>query len=122
MKITKEGVKLVLWAAIEDYCGLWEIPWELKNLQNSFNESQLKILSLEIIKFLISGGFIELFYCKEPYGDITKISDTNLYCNLLNQSKYWDIPNSGDKSIRINATQKGEKLYQDANYNEYISS
>ena len=121
MKVTKEDIKVILWATIEDYLALWEVPWELKNIHGNSNESKLKILALKIIKFFLQNELIELYCCVEPFGEISKIDgDINFYYNLLNQDKYWNIPDNGDKTIRIGATEKGEKLYRESNYEDYI--
>ncbi|MDR0312790.1 MAG: hypothetical protein LBI14_04265 [Treponema sp.] len=97
----------ILWAAIEDYAGLWEVIWEFGNEipPISFNEIQATVLSL------FNQGCIELFRCKEPYGEVVKIDDGCM--DILSDKANWDTPNqSTSSSVRISVTESGERLYR----------
>lgn len=114
-----EFLKAILWAAIEDYNGLWEIPWEL----NSIDEKYPSALPLNIAKILLKEELINLYYCQEPYGEMTLISSLEVQKVLLD-IKYWEAPLEDSISIRFSATEKGEKLYSlsDEDFIKYFSS
>ena len=98
--------KRVLWAAIEDYVGLWEIPWE-------FGKDEEKPSISELAKTLsqfLNQGYIELFRCKEPYGNLEKI-EVNPKAVLAEMTN-WVEPLEGAVSIRVSATEKGQKYYK----------
>ncbi len=98
--------KRVLWAAIEDYVGLWEIQWE-------FGKDIEKPSTLELIEVLIKFhdlGVLEFFKCKEPYGELEKIN-TNIKV-LLEDIINWKEPLVGSISIRVSATNKGQEYYK----------
>ncbi|MDR2922391.1 MAG: hypothetical protein LBU85_03485 [Treponema sp.] len=96
----------VLWAAIEDYAGLWEAVWEFGNEipPVSFNEIQTTVLSL------FSNGYIELFRCKEPYGELVRITDGCI--DILSDKTNWNPPELFAFSIRISATESGKSHYE----------
>jgi hypothetical protein len=120
MKISQNDIKTILWATIEDYCGLWEIPWELKANHQDMHSNELKKLAFNIISVLIKAKTIELFHCKEPYGQIDKIDNNSSYYDLLKTDKYWKVPDSEEMSIRLSATKKGEALYNSQTFDTLI--
>jgi len=95
----------ILWAAIEDYAGLWEVLWEFgKEIPSiPFFEIQTTVLSL------FNQGYIEVFKCKEPYGELTKIDDGCI--DIFSDKTNWNPPDQYAVSIRISATERGEKYY-----------
>ena len=96
----------ILWAAIEDYAGLYEVIWEFGNEipPIPFDKIQTTVLSL------LHQGYIELFKCEEPYGEVTKINDGCI--DILSDKKNWDPPELYAISIKVSATESGEKYYK----------
>ena len=104
-------LKTLLWASIEDYCGLWELVWELNALHphNSLQENQY--MALQGTLYCLSKDLMALFYCQEPYGKVTKVKVTGSYDDFLQDPKIWQSPSPGTQSVRVSATKLGEKYY-----------
>jgi hypothetical protein len=98
--------KKILWAAIEDYAGLWEVVWEFGNEIPSIPFNQIQATVLELFK----NGYIELFRCKEPDGEVIKIIDNCV--GILNDETNWNVPELFDFGIRISATESGKSFYK----------
>ena len=114
MKIySKDILKAILWASIEDYCGLWELVWEINSLNLNLPQKESQYAALQCMLYLTSKDFVRLFYCQEPYGKMTEIDDINSYPNLLHNSKAWAPPLPKARSIRVAATKAGERYYGD---------
>ena len=81
-------LKTLLWASIEDYCGLWELVWELNALHphNSLQENQY--MALQGTLYCLSKDLMGLFYCQEPYGRITKVKVTGSYDDFLPATRF----------------------------------
>ena len=106
---TKEAIKKIIWAAIEDYIGVWEIPWELSSLSDSDSE-KLRI-SKKIVELLLKRNLVKLYSCKEPYGEMIELSNFDEEMKILNDDKIWNTPKENDIGIRIGATQIGQDYY-----------
>ena len=106
-------LKTLLWSSIEDYCGLWELVWEFNTLHpnNSFHKNWG--IAYRGVLYSLSKEFIELFYCQEPYGNMTRINGINSYVDFLQDPKIWEPPLSRARSVRISATKAGEQYYHD---------
>jgi hypothetical protein len=96
----------ILWAAIEDYTGLWEVVWEFTSEipPIPFDQIQTTVLSL------FYHGYIELFKCKEPYGKIIRVIDG--CTGILSDKTNWNPPDQFAISIRISATESGKIYYK----------
>ena len=105
------NLKKVLWASIEDYCGLWELVWEINTLHPALSSKASQHIALQCMLQLISKDLVELFYCQEPYGEMIAITDKSRYPELLQNPKIWTPPMTGSRSIRVSATGDGEKYY-----------
>jgi len=114
MKVHSTAIeRAILWASIEDYCGLWELVWEIISLYPNLSKKKNRDATSRCILHLISKDFVELLYCQEPYGEMIKIGDRNNCPNLLCNPKVWASPLPKSQSIRVSATKAGEKYYDD---------
>jgi hypothetical protein len=104
----REILLVVLWAAIEDYVPLFEIPWELNSVYDSIDSIGM---SRKILTRFIYRDFIEIF--KGEYNDLKKINDIETSIDLLNEEEYWEASDEYEKIIRISATEKGVKFYKE---------
>jgi len=111
MNIKIEISKVVLWATIEDYVGLWELLWEVNTQFSDIPEEQRKQALLEVLQQLLNKDLINLYSCKEPYGEVS-ILDKSIAYAALTEEKNWQAPDLTDISIRAGATEKGEAFYQ----------
>jgi len=102
--------KTLLWAAVEDYAGLWEAVWELRSVHPGASTESLESTAQEILTKLLVEGRIELFWCEEPYGDITLIPQAQAR-QILESSTAWDEPTENAVSVRFSATEAGEDHY-----------
>lgn len=104
----REILLVVLWATIEDYVPLFEIPWEIKSVYDSIDT---KGMSRKILTGFIYRDFIEIF--RGEYNDLKKINDIETSIALLNEEEYWEASDKDEKIIRISATEKGVKFYKE---------
>ena len=113
MKSYNIDIEKLLWTSIEDYCGLWELVWEINTLHPNLSRKEGQHIALQCMLYLISKDLVRLFYCQEPYGRMIEIVDRSSYPNLLQDLKLWEAPLPGTRSIRVSATKSGEKYYRD---------
>lgn len=101
--------RMILWAGIEDYSGLWEIFWELNANHLHLDEDTKRKAISEKIQLLVGEKWIEVFWCKEPYGALSKINE-NLVESLLLYPLIFDEPDSSTFALRIRTTLLGEQV------------
>jgi hypothetical protein len=106
----QKAQRVILWAAIEDYAGLWELVWELNTAFPDADESEKLATCQQVTRELISDGHVELFRCEEPDGNLTKLP-TDEALTLLSALSSWKTPDDDATSLRVSATTSGEKLY-----------
>ncbi|HEV7935273.1 MAG TPA: hypothetical protein VGP70_23545 [Actinomadura sp.] len=102
--------KAVLWAAIEDYSGLWEIVWELNTLDPEGAEKQHIQMSKAIVRDFLNRDWVQLFWCQEPYGGVTLIAEKEIG-QVLADAASWMPPDPEAVSVRVSATDAGERMY-----------
>ncbi|MDP9933829.1 hypothetical protein J2T11_000153 [Paenarthrobacter nicotinovorans] len=100
---------ILLWQAVEDYSGLWECPWELRAINPSASDEDLRMEAAKIVAELLSMELVELYYCQEPYGEMSKIPDTKA-AELLGNDDIWAVPAPEALSVRFSATNEGTSL------------
>lgn len=107
---TSELLKCILWLAIEDYSGLWEVVWEINSRYGELSETERLVLARQVVRDLASRGWVALYRCQEPYGDMVPLSPEEYDEVLLNPAN-WEPPTADSVSIRIGATEAGERAY-----------
>jgi hypothetical protein len=105
-----DPLPIVLWLAIEDYSGLWEIVWEL-NTRSPEDRASNGRRARETVRELLQRGFLDLYWTDEPYGDPVRIPAPEIDA-VLDTDEYWDAPTAGVRSVRIGATEAGEEGYE----------
>lgn len=103
-------IEAVLWASIEDYAALYEAAWELNTLHPELGLNSSTRRAKWVIDSLVTHGFVDLYWCREPYGDVWLIADSQVSVSLALGRNWTPVP-YGDIGIRISATEKGEALY-----------
>lgn len=103
--------RTILGAGVEDYAGLWEAVWELRSVHPEQTTESLVVTAREILMSLLSAHHIELYWCQEPYGDMSLIPDVEAR-ELLTASGVFDEPTEDAISVRFSATPAGEDLYR----------
>ncbi|MFK0005178.1 hypothetical protein [Paenarthrobacter sp. NPDC090522] len=102
--------RILLWQAVEDYGGLWESPWELRALYPSASEESLVEVAKKVVSELLTMGLVELYYCQEPYGEMTLLSDAEA-SELLSTCDIWKVPPPGAISVRFSATEEATSVF-----------
>lgn len=115
MNMLADYVKILLWACIEDYAGIWELLWEINSKFPELPRSERRRVTFEVIQLLLHNNFVKLYRCKEPYGDLSEL-DTDAAHLALKEDKNWEPPAIDGVSIRAEATEKGKDLYQSGDY------
>ena len=105
----------ILWLAIEDYSCLWEVVWEINTRYPELLPTQRKTAAAYAVRTLLSRRWIKLYQCQEPYGTLTPLRSEE-YEEALSETANWAEPGEGTVSIRIGATEEGERAYQAERY------
>lgn len=109
MKISPVERK-VLWAAIEDYAGLWEIVWELTSSCPEVSESDRQSVAQRAVRDLLVRNCIELYERSEIGGKEQLVSRAR-WDELLSNEANWHEPSARSTEVLIGATSAGERLY-----------
>lgn len=96
----------ILWLAIEDISGLWEVLWDLKSHYPTMLGNERHAIALRTVQELINRNWIEVYSCKEPGGEPHKLAASD-FDTILLDAKNWLEPVPGGISIRIGATDAG---------------
>lgn len=102
-----DDTSALLWLAAEDYAGLWEAVWQLHTLHPDGEVSELRDRAEQIIRGLLDAGLVELYWCQEPYGDMSAIPADGAAAVLATPG-VWEEPDAGATSVRVSATPAGE--------------
>ncbi|WP_162943632.1 hypothetical protein [Arthrobacter celericrescens] len=100
--------KAILWLAIEDYSGLWEAAWQLQADHPDFDSTQTAKRAKSVVNELLERGFVRLYRCQEPYGELSVI-DNGQVPEVLAEPANWNEPGPESISIRFSATPAGEE-------------
>ncbi len=109
--MTKDDERAILWLAIEDYSGLWEVVWQLRSLRPEDPNDALIQRAKDVVAELLQRNWADLFHCEEPYGKLSKISPDEAAASL-SQASVWEEPKVGEVSIRIGVTSAGQEAYE----------
>lgn len=103
--------RIILWACIEDYAGLWEILWEINSIELKKDNQDIKEEITYIISDFLDRGILNGYLCTEPYGDLKKINLKNT-TSLLSAKSSWEVPENGEDAVRFSASSFGEEYYK----------
>jgi len=107
-----EDAHAILWLGIEDYAGLWEAVWQLRTLDQDAGESGLINRARTSLRQLLSHGFVSVYRCQEPYGEVVEVEAWEV-ASVLEADKSWREPLSQAFSYRFGATPAGEVAYRE---------
>jgi hypothetical protein len=104
--------KKIMWAAIENYTGLWEFCWELASAfpENRFSENRNVVQ--KILLELSAHKFIALYRHQWGSESYSLISESEVI-NSLTADANWEPPEIGQTCIVVSATKLGEIAYDD---------
>lgn len=95
----------MLWAAIEDYAGLWELVWELNSIELPEGQEPASP-ARRVVRDSLERGWIALYRCQEPYGEMTPVAADSAV-QLLDDDRNWAEPEKDTISVRVHATEAG---------------
>lgn len=105
-------VKTLLWAAIEDYSGLWEMVWELNAVEPGVGEARHRDVAARLVRDFLDRGWAGLYWCQEPYGETTAVPGERAEA-VLGDPASWEPPAADAVSVRVSATEAGEAAYRE---------
>jgi hypothetical protein len=100
----------ILWAAIEDYAGLWELIWELATSCPEIPEPDRRSVAERVVRELLSHNCIELYERSEIGGEERLVSRAR-WNELLSSDASWHEPSTESTEVLIGATPAGEEVY-----------
>jgi len=103
--------RVILWLAVEEYAELWEVVWQLRSLRPRDSEADLGQVATTVVAGLLQRGWVNLYRCEEPYGELFEIPRDEAE-GLLADEASWCEPAAEKVSIRIGATASGEEVYR----------
>jgi len=103
--------RAILWAAIEDYAGLWELPWELVTTAPDAPLAGRLPLAREILKVLLARDCVALYRGTDFDGEQTAIpaGETG---RILAMDENWLEPRPKAVQVRVAATAAGRRAYE----------
>ena len=104
----QEISKKILWSGIEDYTGLWEIYWELNSAYAGLSETEKRQILCKLLISFVDQNWVTLFWCKEPYGELTTI-ENSVVKDILSNPLVFNEPDSENFAIRFKTSQLGEE-------------
>jgi len=108
-----EATRALLWSCIEDYCGLWNLVWELNSLyaERHIAPPQSLAMAQRIALMFVNEGLVQVFRCTWGDSDYKSVTSIDIE-SLLSDPRNWDPPAVGDKYFALSATEKGERIYR----------
>ena len=103
-------VQRILWLAIEDYAGLWEVVWELNTARPPRPGDSNEALAGKIVAQLLRSGLVTLYREAVPGGTMEPIGLDEAPA-LIEGSSAWQPPSWGASALRLSATEAGEQAY-----------
>lgn len=100
----------ILWAAIEDYAGLWELLWELATSCPEIAEPDRKPVAERVVRELLEHGCIEL-YERSGIGGRERRVPKARWNELLSNVANWREPSAESTEVLVGATEEGEEVY-----------
>jgi hypothetical protein len=104
--------RVLLWAAIEDYAGLWESVWELRAIRPGESYQALLGRARRTLQGLLEDRLIEL-YRSRGIDDAMTLIPIEEASNLLSDEGSWREPEHLDSvTLHFSATSAGEAAYR----------
>ncbi|MGI8860528.1 MAG: hypothetical protein ACR2HO_10315 [Rubrobacteraceae bacterium] len=101
----------VLGSAVEDYCGLWEVVWELNTQYLEISQHERYSAAKSIVRTLISQGWVDLYEDRGLGGRDLEPLRREAYEQTLSDQANWESPIPKSKAVWIGATDAGEEAY-----------
>ena len=109
MKSRDRVQQIILWAAIEDFTGLWGILWELNTVFPGKKEENLELAKKRIEDYLKT-EVVTLYSNIYTFNDYREI-ELDKSVELIGISENWKAPFIGEKYYCLSATEKGKREY-----------
>lgn len=107
----KDIIYRILWSAIEDYVGLWEIKWEFNSILSANGKESTESIK-RILQYFLENGLVKFYYNKWGSNEVQEIENDEAF-KLLNEEKYWEAPEMNNTCLKVGSTEKGEKFYNE---------
>lgn len=107
-----DQVRALLWLGIEDYGGLWEAIWQLKSLDPTKPEPEIRIAAERILRQLAARGDVMLFRARGEDQKLTPIPSGEVAAVLARDGN-WIAPTLDATSVRFGTTPFGEATHED---------
>lgn len=102
-----EILELLLFSAIEDDAGLWEMRWELNTQEPEVSTDQRNAHALWAVRELLRRGWVTLSWARVPFGELQQISSEEIE-RVLGDPASWEPVAFGEWAVRVSATPEGE--------------
>jgi hypothetical protein len=104
------GKREILEMATEDFCGLWEIIWRLRDLFPQCLTSELRNKAESAVRELSAKGLIELYRRVGVSGE-EKLIPIDEVDRVLSDTASWEEPSKAAVQMLLATTAKGERVY-----------
>ena len=102
----------LLWAAVDDWTGLWEATWSIQTTWPEMTGSPAQKTAHSLLKELLSKGLVYVCFFDESTNSERPVTVSEAL-ELLNVVENWQAPSSSENQIRFAATEAGKgELYK----------
>lgn len=101
---------LLLFSAIEDDAGLWEMRWELNTQEPDVPEEERNAHALWAVRELLRKGWAGLAWALVPGRELHPVPADQIE-RVLADAASWEPVAFGQWAVRISATPEGEAHY-----------
>jgi hypothetical protein len=108
-------IKVILWACIEDYAGLWELLWEVNSAFPEITEDERREQCSGLLLQMLERDLVNIYQCQEPYGELIPLKISEAREVLVNRVN-WKAPELNAISIRVGATLLGNEVFEKQDY------
>ena len=109
--MNKDLIYKLLWSAIEEFVGLWELLWEI-NSELDGNSTTNKELAKKLLLFLLETKLIKLYYNRWGDDQLQEINQQESI-EIIKGEKFWLPPEVNEICVKVGSTEKGEKYYNE---------
>ena len=100
----------ILKLAVEDYYGLWELFWAIRENYPNYSADEFLEIAQEATKYLLSSGSIILYSRQGADGTEVQMQELDAE-EAISNPQNWREPSRNTIQILVGSTAYGEKVY-----------
>jgi hypothetical protein len=98
----------ILWAAVDDWTGLWEAVWGIQTMWPDLVGKPAQEMAHSVLTELLARGLVYLCFFDESTSVERRVAGKEA-SRLLNVAENWQAPSNSDNQLRFAATEAGQQ-------------